>query len=253
MKQKQKIFKYIRFIILIASIAVFIYGAYNLIRIFLDYRAIDNLTSEMQERYTSVVQSNHVETIPEHLIIDWDALLNRNRDVVAWIYLPGTNINHVVLQGETNDTYLRHTIDREFSPAGSLFIESGNDPLFRDLNTIIHGHNMRNNSMFSAINHLAEGRIPVPSHVQLYLPDGRLKLYRIVSISQTNVVSALFSGNPLTIEDFFTLMDQGRTFSAEFDRENVEHLLTLSTCGNFVTATPSRTVLYSVLERVYNI
>ena len=51
-------------------------------------------------------------------VIDFDALKKVNEDVVGWIYIPGTNINYVVVQGKTNDTYLRTLISGDYNANG---------------------------------------------------------------------------------------------------------------------------------------
>ena len=53
----------------------------------------------------AVKDSSGEDGIPQ---IDFDALKKESDDIVGWIYVPGTRINYVVAQGETNNTYLRH-------------------------------------------------------------------------------------------------------------------------------------------------
>ena len=40
--------------------------------------------------------------------LDWDALTATNADTVAWVYIPGTNINYPVVQGRDNVHYEKH-------------------------------------------------------------------------------------------------------------------------------------------------
>jgi len=257
--------KFFRGFLLLICIGVFLYGAINLIQIFLTYRDISRRSSEIQDRYTSLLRVGEIEgdqllallesgIISEVLAIDWENLLNRNSDVIAWIHLPYTNISHPVLQGETNDTYLRTTIDRVHCVAGSIFMDSSNNPLFTDLNTMIHGHNMRNNTMFAQITTFSRGHFEsIPSHVQIYLPDGRLKLYKVVSISSTNTSNPIYAGTARTLEDFFEIMAIGRVYNVDFDRERVEHILSLSTCSGFAANTRYRALLYAVLDIEVNL
>ena len=41
------------------------------------------------------------------MTVDWDALLGKNPDTVGWIYMPGTSIDYPIVQGETDEEYLR--------------------------------------------------------------------------------------------------------------------------------------------------
>lgn len=85
--------------------------------------------------------------------IDFDALKKVNEDVVGWIYIPGTNINHVVAQGDTNDTYLRTLINGEYNANGTVFLDMDDTaPGVVDQQTTLYGHHMNDGSMFSYIN-----------------------------------------------------------------------------------------------------
>lgn len=85
--------------------------------------------------------------------IDFDKLLSENPDTKGWIKLKGTNINYPILQGATNDTYLRRMFDGKYNPKGSIFIDYRVENPFQDFMTIVYGHNMKDNTMFS---HLME-------------------------------------------------------------------------------------------------
>ena len=84
--------------------------------------------------------------------VDFDKLRAQNPDVTAWIYVPGTVINYPIVQGVTNDTYLRTTYLGNSNNAGSIFLDSDEDKeLANNQNNIIYGHSMDDGSMFKAI------------------------------------------------------------------------------------------------------
>lgn len=84
--------------------------------------------------------------------IDFDALEKVNEDVVGWLYIPGTNVNYVVAQGETNETYLRSLISGEYNANGTVFMDMEDTaPGLVDQQTTLYGHHMNDGSMFSAI------------------------------------------------------------------------------------------------------
>lgn len=82
--------------------------------------------------------------------IDFDALLEVNPDIRAWLDCEGSGINYPVVQGEDNEYYLRRMYDGTRNKAGCLFIDYENEP-FTDRNTIIYGHNLLDGSMFSEL------------------------------------------------------------------------------------------------------
>ena len=111
-----------------------------------------------------------------------------NPDVYAWLYVPGTNVNHPVLQGGGDeDFYLTHDIYGNGSATGELYSQyTYNTPTFADPVTVVYGHTFEEYSglgeeMFSTL-HNFEDQAFFDSHPNLYVfvPGAVLK-YRIVS------------------------------------------------------------------------
>lgn len=97
----------------------------------------------------AVKDSSGEDGIPQ---IDFDALKKESDDIVGWIYVPGTRINYVVAQGETNNTYLRHLPNGEYSENGTIFMDmDGTAPGMVDQQTTLYGHHMNDGTMFEPI------------------------------------------------------------------------------------------------------
>lgn len=97
----------------------------------------------------AVKDSSGEDGIPQ---IDFDALKKESDDIVGWIYIPGTRINYVVAQGETNNTYLRHLPNGEYSENGTIFMDmDGTAPGMVDQQTTLYGHHMNDGAMFEPI------------------------------------------------------------------------------------------------------
>ena len=125
------------------------------------YRAGRSAYSRAAEQYTNVREPDGVESgdgdadksenaLPP-ITVDFSALCEFNPDVVGWLFCPDTPINYPVLQGENNDSYLRRGLDGSYLLSGSIFVDSKNRPDFSDSNTVIYGHNMKDDSMFSCL------------------------------------------------------------------------------------------------------
>ncbi len=85
-------------------------------------------------------------------VVDWDALKQQNEDIVAWIYVPGTEISYPVLQGATNDQYLRTLPDGTANNSGSIMLDCDQTaPGMVDQQTTVYGHHMNDSSMFNII------------------------------------------------------------------------------------------------------
>ena len=60
-------------------------------------------------------------------------LKEENQDICAWITIPGTNVNHPVLQRSDDDTcYLERNCPGKASPYGAIFAQNMNALDFSD-------------------------------------------------------------------------------------------------------------------------
>ena len=105
--------------------------------------------------------------------VDFEALRETGPDIIGWLTLPDTGINYPVTQTDDNEYYLRHLYDGTYNKTGCLFADYENQADFSDRNAIIYGHNMRDGSMFAALNEY-DGQSYYDEHPQMYLvtPDG---------------------------------------------------------------------------------
>ena len=54
--------------------------------------------------------------------MDFDVLWEQNPDVVAWIEIPGTEVNYPVLRSEDNEYYLLHNLDGSKGYPGCIYM-----------------------------------------------------------------------------------------------------------------------------------
>ena len=100
-------------------------------------------TYEGLSAYVTVDDSNG-DGIP---VVDWAALAEESEDIVAWIYIPGTDISYPVVQGETNDQYLRALPDGTWNNSGSIMLDSDQTaPGMVGQQTTVYGHHMSDGS-----------------------------------------------------------------------------------------------------------
>ncbi len=165
--------------------------------------------------------------------IDVTALQERNPDVLAWIYAPGTKINYPVLQGEDNDYYLNHTWDGWKNSVGSIFMEYRNNPTFMDFNTILYGHNMNDGSMFADVIDFSQEQF-AKSHPYIYLvlPGGILR-YDVFSAYKAPVDGQTYGlsfNQEQTRVDFLNYAKENSTIQTGVAPKTTDLILTLSTC-----------------------
>ena len=106
-------------------------------------------------------------------VVDFEALRETGPDIIGWLTLPDTPVNYPVTQADDNEYYLHHLYDGTYNKVGCLFADYENKADFSDRNTIIYGHNMRDGSMFAALNEYDEQSY-FDTHKQMYLvtPEG---------------------------------------------------------------------------------
>ncbi len=103
-----------------------------------------------------------------------------NKDVVGWITVPGTAIDHPVVRGDTNSTYINKDVYGKFSLSGSIFLDSRNEDDFYDTYNLLYGHNMSKHRMFSDVNLFKEQKFFEENQTaDLYLPDKKHTLQSI--------------------------------------------------------------------------
>lgn len=109
--------------------------------------------------------------------INFEALRNRNPDMVGWIKVPGTRIDYPVVCGKDNEEYLHKTFSKKKNRSGCIFLDVNCKKDFSSDNSVIYGHHMKDGSMFAE---LVKFRDPefVKRHkrILLYLPETTLSL-----------------------------------------------------------------------------
>ena len=99
------------------------------------------------KKVMSVEKSNDTSNTTNSVVINdedsikEDNLKPNNEDIVGSIKISGTNIDEYIVQGDDNDYYLNHNLDKEEDIAGSVFLDYRND--FSDKKLLIFGHNAR--------------------------------------------------------------------------------------------------------------
>lgn len=166
--------------------------------------------------------------------INLAALQEENEDVIGWIRIPGTKVDYPIMQAEDNDFYLNHTWDKQPNSVGSIFLEHLNSPNMTDYNTIIYGHNMRNNSMFGELdNYALEEFWQEHPYVYVATADGIFR-YEVFAFCQAKVDSLTYGVNLTrddTKQEFLNLSLETARYDTGIVPELTDRILTLSTCS----------------------
>lgn len=108
--------------------------------------------------------------------IDFAMLQEKNPDIYAWLYIPGTDIDFPILQSPVSDDYYKHHMaDGSTQETGALYTEMPNMMNMCDFNTVIHGDDTCENALFAQL-HQFEDLDFFSEHelFYIYLPDNVL-------------------------------------------------------------------------------
>ena len=253
--------KFIRAFLFTTALTIFVFSSYKLInysqetKISSDYNGslVEQIVDTSPALFTSVKETSLVLTdenselssetqydeTPKEILevspisIGFNALLQENADIVGWLYCPDSPINYPVVQSEDNEYYLRRLINGEWNISGSLFMDYRNNPLNMDWNTVIYGHNMKNDSMFGTLpSYCSQDYYEQHPIIYFLTPETDYKIELLsgfVTPSNSELYNIYLSESDRTqvLSDILNSSD----FTPQIEFEENERLFTLSTCS----------------------
>lgn len=163
-----------------------------------------------------------------------EELKAQNSDVIGFIEVPYLNISYPILKGPDNDFYLRRGLNKQYDIAGSIFIDVNNSDDLYDDNTVIYGHHLEIDSMFTRLHELRDQAF-AEKHREIYITseDG-LHEYKIFSVygvpADYDYRTLNFRYDEEKINYFNKLKSKSEVSLQTDDFKNDDKIITLSTC-----------------------
>lgn len=164
---------------------------------------------------------------------------SQNKDTIGWLRIPGSKVNHSVLQSNNNAYYLNHDERRNYSVYGSLYADYECSTGTRDemsVNTIIYGHSdLKDNPegpMFSQLFRFEDAGY-ARSTPYLYFSTAKEEMvWEVFAVSYTDT-SMEYVYPFISSEELMTLVKEAKdrsiyNYSVEVGPQ--DKILTLSTC-----------------------
>lgn len=174
--------------------------------------------------------------------VDWNKLLKKNKNVVGWVYCPGTVIDYPIVKAPNNDMYLNTALDgKSWSGSGTLFVDCNTVNPFKDTNTIIYGHHMRDGSMFHDLDKWQDtSYYTAHKTFYMYTPEANYEL-KVVACENGSATDTDIYGVPFTEkveqENFINKVIQNSAVDTGITCTAQDSFVTLSTCAyNFEDA-----------------
>lgn len=243
MEKKDKITILIRVLLITALIS----GSILLIYEYSIKRAKDNFNdlAKKYEKCQIFYEENNYEiegkVEKEEVNIGLEKLYKENEEIVAWIKIPETEVNYPVMYSpDQPEYYLYRNFNKEYSLSGVPFID-GKASIEPDSdNILIHGHNMKNGSMFAQLLKYKDQEF-LENHptIELHRFD-RKDEYDIFAVVPTDINKNTMKFdyhsffNAENEEEFNKYISDAKKYSLydrEIPLEYGDKLITLSTCA----------------------
>lgn len=174
--------------------------------------------------------------------IDFESLTKQYPDVYAWIRIPGTRVDYPIVQREgDNSYYVNHTIDGRQRVEGAIFTEDYNSKDFKDPNTVIYGHNMKNGSMFKGLHKYKDRKyFKEHSEVFIYQPDRvlRYKIFAAYIYDNRHLMLSFDFKDENIYRSYLNSVLTNKGMSGNIDTtvdiSTEDRIITLCTCNNNV-------------------
>ena len=216
-----------------------------------DLTAATEVTEFTEETEIPVQENNISDTLPAEIYQQIEnaaqTLTAAYPDAIGWLYLPDTNINYPLLQGEDNEFYLHHAYDGSYLSAGSVFLDCRCEPKFMNPINVVYAHNMKNGSMFAEVIKFKDSAY-FDSHRYGWLATAD-KVYRIdfFSVSVADWHDSIYDGSQ-PISDWMNRIQNLSAVYKGISYDDSDHFISLSTCSSeFANA---RTVLTGKLAEM---
>lgn len=273
-KKKPNILEIVLFAIVFI---VFLFSLYQVITITLEYKAgrdeykkLENFvqieeeplpdteiaTDASSEKETTESASSEEEQVAVryhdgmvNMNVDFASLEAINSDFEGWLYVPAVSISYPVVLGEDNDYYLTHTFQKEENKSGAIFLDQATSNPFDYYHTIIHGHNMKDGSMFGKLKNFYRDFKTYANnpYFYIYTPEATYK-YLICSYYATNETADTYviPNTEEAYQEFKAgILSKANYKSVEGIPESAP-IVTLSTCYG-ANYTEDRLVVHGIL------
>lgn len=166
--------------------------------------------------------------------VDFDKLVEKNQDCVAWLYMGACGISYPVVQGEDNDYYMHHTFENTNNSSGAIIMDFRDNKYLKDWNTFIYGHNMKNGSMFGSLKKLMkdETLYEQDPYFYIFIP-GYIYRYKIFSYYKDEPDSKMY-WTPDTLQEYRQYIRDAKAKSikdCKVETSEDVNMVTLVTCS----------------------
>lgn len=189
-----------------------------------------------QQVYENISETARAGNEADEPGIDFEALKAVNPDIVAWLRCEGTVIDYPVVQGSDNEKYLHTLFDGSSGGCGTLFVEAVTEEPFRQFNTIVYGHHMRDGTMFASLEDFKDPEFTEEHpEMELITPEGsnHMQIWAFVNQPADSDIYATNFHEEKDREAYINLIRDKAEYLTDIDDEISadNRIVILSTCA----------------------
>lgn len=225
-------------------ICIFISSRWYVQKLKVDYLANDILkTTQILEDDTpeTIIKEEYIPVETDKyanvsfLSVDFNDLIKKNSETVAWLKVNNTNVNYSVVQTTNNKYYLKHDFNKRSNYAGWIYGDYRDDFEYFGTNTIMYGHNMTNRTMFgSLVWCLKESwyKNTDNHYIKLSTPTSNTiwKIFAIYTIVPEVYYLKTYFENDTEHQEFLNTIKKRSIYNFNEEVTTESKILTLSTC-----------------------
>lgn len=208
---------------------------------------IQNLKTEMKAEKKGIL------TNKGYVIARYAKLWKKNHDIIGWVKIKGTSIDYPVMQTQDDpEFYLRRDFKKEYSIAGTPFMDAKSDIFIPTSNWLLYGHNMNNGTMFHDLLDYADKEF-YESHKTIKFDTiyrGGQAQYEVIAAFYTEVDTEGFRyynyagmTTPEQFKEYLEGIKKLSRYDTGVDAVYGDQLITLSTCSYHVEDKKGRFVV----------
>ncbi len=166
--------------------------------------------------------------------VDFNALKELNGEIVGWIQLDDTDVDFPITQADNNSYYLSRSYTKDYSLAGSIFLDYRNTSDFTDDYNLIYGHNMNGEMMFGGLHYFSEASY-FESHRtgRLLTPEANYDLEIVAALKTDRMDARVYELTFLKNyhnDEIAAYLKEKATQSRNLDTLGDKQIIALSTC-----------------------
>ena len=186
---------------------------------------------------------------------DLAACLAQNDDFIAWIRIPGTNVDYPVVWTDDAEYYLHHTFTGKQGAAGTLFSLMKTDYSIPSRNIAIYGHHLKSTGekMFTSLMRYKDADF-YAGHETVLLDtlyeSGAYRVFAVLNFhsGEWDASQADFESNAAFL-DFVQYAKQNALYDTGVTVDAEDSILTLITCDRSYGGRSGRLAVMAALEK----